>query len=459
MTPDTEQPQVRSSQCLSIASRCESNHSDDTACNVDDQEKQGTTTHDEKTQSYAADEDQSPPDGGYGWLVVLGSFLSLFTVFGTIFSWGVMQDYYEQNMFGASSTVQLSFVSTLILVFTFGGSLFSRIFELVLGTRFALLLATVLYTAGMEAAGSASEIWHLYLALGVCTGMGNAIIYAIAMRVTPQWFRKRRSTAMAMIASSTGVGGLVIPFIMTGVNQKLGASWTFRIMGLIFLVFNLSACLLVRERIQIKSKLTGMGDFFRPALYKDGTFSLWAAAALFQILYLFIPLFFVPSYATHVGLNASQGTALLAVLSSANFVGRIIAGVLADRFGCLNTNILYALMSCLSTFLIWTFAYDYGSMMAYAVVFGLFGGSFFALCSPITVLVVGVEKYPYAFSLLMVSITPGLFGSPIASAIERVSSIEPFLTYKIFTGIMAFFCTLLLVILRFRISRKFLAKV
>ena len=92
MTPDTEQPQVHSSQCLSIASRCESNHSDDTACNVDDQEKQGTTTHDEKTQSYAVDEDQSPPDGGYGWLVVLGSFLSLFTVFGTIFSWGRLRN-------------------------------------------------------------------------------------------------------------------------------------------------------------------------------------------------------------------------------------------------------------------------------------------------------------------------------------------------------------------------------
>lgn len=84
---------------------------------------------------------------------------------------------------------------------------------------------------------------------------------------------------------------------------------------------------------------------------------------------------------------------------------------------------------------------------------------FYYTGSPITVAVVGVEKYPYAFSLLMVSITPGLFGSPIASAIERVSSIESFLTYKIFTGIMAFFCTLLLVILRFRISRKLFAKV
>lgn len=32
------------------------------------------------------------------------------------------------------------------------------------------------------------------------------------------------------------------------------------------------------------------------------------------------------AYATHIGLDASQGTALLAVLSSANFVGRLVAG-------------------------------------------------------------------------------------------------------------------------------------
>lgn len=89
---DPQQQETRSSQSLSIASRCESNHSDDTACNddVDQEEKQGT--HDEKTQSYAG-HDQSPPDGGYGWLVVLGSFLSLFTVFGTIFSWGRLYSY------------------------------------------------------------------------------------------------------------------------------------------------------------------------------------------------------------------------------------------------------------------------------------------------------------------------------------------------------------------------------
>lgn len=30
---------------------------------------------------------------------------------------------------------------------------------------------------------------------------------------------------MAMASSATGLGGLVIPFIMTAVNETLGAAW------------------------------------------------------------------------------------------------------------------------------------------------------------------------------------------------------------------------------------------
>lgn len=71
---------------------------------------------------------------------------------------GVMQDYFEQNTFGESARVDLSFVSTLMLIATTSGSLFSRIFEIVLGMRFAFLLGSLLYTCGLVAAGSATEV-------------------------------------------------------------------------------------------------------------------------------------------------------------------------------------------------------------------------------------------------------------------------------------------------------------
>lgn len=104
----------------------------------------------------------------------------------------------------------------------------------------------------------------------------------------------------------------------------------------------------MKERVPVQSKLTGVGDFFRPALLKDVNFALWVVAAVFQTTYLYIPPFFLPSklkvcigrarsnahhwhlyvvaYATYIGLTPSQGSILVSVLSATNFVGRIVAG-------------------------------------------------------------------------------------------------------------------------------------
>lgn len=50
------------------------------------------TTHDNNDQEKGTldkeDYNDSPPDGGYGWFIVLAAFLSLFAVFGTNISWG-----------------------------------------------------------------------------------------------------------------------------------------------------------------------------------------------------------------------------------------------------------------------------------------------------------------------------------------------------------------------------------
>lgn len=52
---------------------------------------------------------------------------------------------------------------------------------------------------------------------------------------------------------------------------------------------------------------------------------------------------------------------------------------LADRIGPINTNILYAILSGLSSFLVWNFANSFGTLMAFSVIFGFFCGSYSAL--------------------------------------------------------------------------------
>ncbi|KAG0803723.1 hypothetical protein G6F16_014217 [Rhizopus arrhizus] len=64
------------------------------------------------------------------------------------------------------------------------------------------------------------------------------------MGVAPQWFNRRRGLALGMVASGSGIGGLVIPNIMNSINSSLGPGWTYRVLGFICLFCDVLACIL-----------------------------------------------------------------------------------------------------------------------------------------------------------------------------------------------------------------------
>lgn len=45
------------------------------------------------------------------------------------------------------------------------------------------------------------------------------------MSISPQWFIKRRGFAMGVMVSGSGIGGLIMPFVMTSLNESLGGAW------------------------------------------------------------------------------------------------------------------------------------------------------------------------------------------------------------------------------------------
>lgn len=50
------------------------------------------------------------------------------------------------------------------------------------------------------------------------------------MGVVPQYFERKRGLAMGIVTSGTGVGGLIVPFIMDAINQSLGGAWQVAIL-------------------------------------------------------------------------------------------------------------------------------------------------------------------------------------------------------------------------------------
>lgn len=92
---------------------------------------------------------------------------------------------------------------------------------------------------------------------------------------------------------------------------------------------------------------------------------------------------------------------------------------MADRIGKVNTDIIFTLIAASSSLLIWTFAFNYATLMGFVIVFGFSCGGYFVVMASISAEILGMDRFTSGLSLLLVSNAIPVFGSSIASAIQK----------------------------------------
>lgn len=97
--------------------------------------------------------------------------------------------------------------------------------------------------------------------------------------------------------------------------------------------------------------------------------------------------------------------------------------------------------------------------MTFSVVFGLGSGAYFALMSPITANIVGMENLQTGVAMLVCLNSVSMFGPTVSTAIESNIDVQPFLTFKMFSGFAYLAGSLLLIVLKLRADRRMFAKV
>jgi len=65
--------------------------------------------------------------------------------------------------------------------------------------------------------------WQLFLS-HTCVGLAGSLIYAPATAVAGQWFLRRRSTAVALVAAGSGLGGICYPLMLKSLIERLSES-------------------------------------------------------------------------------------------------------------------------------------------------------------------------------------------------------------------------------------------
>ncbi|GAN02212.1 MFS general substrate transporter [Mucor ambiguus] len=398
-------------------------------------------------------EEQQIEEDPYRWVILVGGFLAQ--------AISVMQDYFDRQVFkGSVDVTELSFVGTIGFAFCGLMGPVTPFFMSLVGARWVMFFGTVLISAGLVLASFSTKVWQLYITQSVMHGMGAALLYIVSMSISPQWFVKRRGFAMGIMVSGSGIGGLIMPFVMTTLNESLGGAWCYRVLGIITCVVSLIATLLLKEKPNLpNAKKVQLKEMINLSICKDHKFIIWCIAGNLSMLSYFVPAFFLPSHATKIGLSPNQGSVLVAVFSAVNVLGRIISGYLGDHIGVVNVDIIFLFICGLSSLFVWTFANSFITLMIFIVIYGFMSGAVFSLLAPITATITGMEKYPSGICLYLFFMTGARFGPSLAGAVQAATNKHSFFAHQMFTGLAFILSAFVTMYLKYTLKPKILAKV
>lgn len=189
----------------------------------------------------------------YGYWIVFAAFLCNIVTFGCgFYAFSLFVTPLQQQLgWGRGDTMAgfTIFFLTTGLVAPQAGRLVDRY-----GARVVMSAGAAVAGAGFVVLCSMSALWHYYLGYAI-VGLGMAGTGQIpTSAVVSNWFEKRRGTAVGLMASGVGVGGLVLsPVVGTYLLPVLGWSRSFLILGILcWAVIIPLAVLVIRTRPEEK---------------------------------------------------------------------------------------------------------------------------------------------------------------------------------------------------------------
>ncbi|XP_055334388.1 monocarboxylate transporter 12-like [Paramacrobiotus metropolitanus] len=156
-----------------------------------------------------------PPDGGFGWVVVFGSFLIHVVADGVTYSYGALLPVLLEVFKGgeaATAAVGSTLFGITLSVGPIAGALVNRY-----GCRIVTVVGAVIATAGTLISLWSPNIAFMIVSFGLVAGFGFGLIYLPAIVSVTQWFEKKRAFATGIAVCGSGAG----TFIFSPLSKKL----------------------------------------------------------------------------------------------------------------------------------------------------------------------------------------------------------------------------------------------
>lgn len=277
--------------------------------------------------------------------LIVGTIALLFA--GTVYAWSILKVPLAQN-FGWT-VPQLTVNFTLTMSFFCLGGILGSLLNKKIGLRNTLIISAVLSGAGFIFTSflSGSSISMLYVWYGIICGLGIGIAYNNIISTVNQWFLDKKGFSSGVLLMGYGASSLIIGSIAakTIANANFGWRNTYLSIGICLFIVLFACALILKTRVFDNTAKTAdtaalqVKDYTLAEMLKS--ISFWKA--LLVITFLAACGNTVISIAKDIslasGLAETLAVTMVGVLSVCNGFGRIICGLIFDKFGCKKTMI------------------------------------------------------------------------------------------------------------------------
>ncbi|EIN08159.1 MFS general substrate transporter [Punctularia strigosozonata HHB-11173 SS5] len=318
--------------------------------------------------------------GTSAWSFLAGAFLVETLVWGFPTAYGIfLVSYTEGPRFRDQkhSSTLLPLIGTLSsgIIYCSGTVIYPWIARYPQQRRPALWIGLLLCWASLFGASYATQVVVLVALQGVLYGIGGTLLYAPCISFLSEWFVNRRGLANGIIFAGTALGGLVIPLVLPPLLRKYGVATSLRILSIAMVVLLIPLLPFVKPRLPENRVRGPAARSLDRSWLKTDIFWLMLLVNTIQAFAYFVPMTWLPTFASALQLSDSSSAFSLALLNGSSVVGRIGMGALSDRVDSWLLALALLTLASLTVFVLWgVLAHSMVGLFVFSVAYGTIAG-------------------------------------------------------------------------------------
>uniref|UniRef100_A0A3B3IAA0 Monocarboxylate transporter 1 n=1 Tax=Oryzias latipes TaxID=8090 RepID=A0A3B3IAA0_ORYLA len=282
-------------------------------------------------------EGYTPPEGGWGWMVVTGAFISI--GFSYAFPKCITVFFKEIEVIFDVTSSQVSWISSIMLAVMYGGGPISSILVNKYGSRPVMMAGGLLSGVGLVAASFCNSVPALYFCIGVIGGLGLAFNLNPALTMIGKYFYKRRPIANGIAMAGSPVFLSTLAPLNTWFFDQFGWRGSFMILGGLLLNCCVAGSLMrpigpkpkpAEKTTERRTVSQTINSFIDLTLFKHRGFLLYILGNSIMFFGLFAPLVFLSNYAKSEDIPKEKAAFLLSVLAFVDMFARPSMGFVAS---------------------------------------------------------------------------------------------------------------------------------